>query len=75
MPTLFVIDRVKGDKRIQWEEQNKKDIAKAKRLFNQKLKDGWLAFGFKEGEKDGDMLRQFSEEYDRIIMQPPFAGG
>lgn len=75
MATLYVMDKIKGDKRIQWELGNKRDVNKAKKLFSQKIKDGFLAVGYKAGEKTGTVIKEFSEQFDRIVLQMPLAGG
>lgn len=75
MSVLHIIDKMHGDKRIQWEGDNKKDIGKIKRILREKLKAGWLAYGFKGDDKTGKQLRGFDPSFDRIVLQRPFAAG
>lgn len=75
MPMFHIVDKLKGDKRIHWEPDNKKDISKVKKLFDQKLKDGYLAYTFDEESKQARQIREFDETADRIVLQPPMGGG
>ena len=71
---LHIISQ-EGDKRIQWQPDDEKDIAKIKKLIQEKIKDGWLVYGFKAGKKIGTLLRGFDKAFDRIVLQQPFVGG
>jgi len=75
MAMLHIIDKVHGDKRIQWEPENKKDLKKVEKILKEKLKDGWLAYGYKVGKKIAEQIRKFDPSFDRIVVTPPFAGG
>lgn len=75
MAILHIIDPKLGDKRIQWQPDDKKDISKIKNLIEEKMKAGWLVYGFKAGDKIGKLMRGFDKAFDRIVLQEPFVGG
>lgn len=75
MPVLHIMTPFDGDKRVKWEKENKKDVKKVKRLFSEKIKDGFLAFGYMAGEKTGKIIKKFDEAFDRILLIPAPAGG
>jgi hypothetical protein len=75
MGTLHIIDKLYGDKRILWEPENKKDIEKAKKTFEEKIKEGWLAYGYKKGKAIAEQLFEFSTLFERIVLQQPMVGG
>ena len=73
MTHLHVMDPRRGDKHIQVE--NDKDLKKAERLFKKKLKEGFMAFGYKAGSRVAHAIRKFDKSFDRIVMGPAFMGG
>lgn len=75
MHVLEIMHNKLGDKKIFWEEDNKKDISKAEKLFKEKIKDGFMAFGYKAGEKLGKLIRGFDPTFDRIVLTPAPMGG
>lgn len=75
MAILHILDKQLGDKRIQWEPEDKKDVEKVKQMVQEKIKAGWLVSGFKAGQKVGTLLRGFDKAFDRIVLQEPMVGG
>lgn len=75
MPTLHIMDRMHGDKRLQWDVENKKDLKKIEDAFNEKKKEGFLAIAYEAGSKVGKLIHKFDETFDRIVMIPPMTGG
>jgi len=72
---LSVLDKLKGDKRVQWDKGNEQDVEKAKKLFDEKKKEGFMAWGYKKGLENPFLLHEFDEDCDRIVMTPPPIGG
>jgi hypothetical protein len=63
-----------GDMKISWNRENKKEVDAAKETFEQRIKEGWSAFGDKFGSK-GDKIKSFDEYAERIVLVPPISGG
>jgi len=74
MANLRVLN-VNGDDRVEWDAAVKDErMARARALFEAKLKDGWFAFET-EREGGGTQVRTFKPDADEIVLQPPIAGG
>jgi hypothetical protein len=63
-----------GDIKIQWNSENRKEVAVARELFDKRIKEGWSAFREKMGEK-GDKITVFDPDAERIILVPSISGG
>jgi len=76
MALMHIIDRMLGDKKIVWREDDKDSLKKAREIFKEKLMAGWLAFKIDpKNPKEGKMLRDFDEKAPKIILTPPVGGG
>ena len=65
-----------GDTRLIWDRSNRDEVDAARRMFNDlraKHFTGYRAEG-KEGKK-GEVIRDFDESAERIIMVPRMVGG
>lgn len=74
MAVLRVLNRY-GDERVEWDPAIADDrMRRARLLFEEKLKSGWLAY---EADRDGTgtQVRRFDREAEEIVLQPPIAGG
>lgn len=63
-----------GDTKISWDSRNEIEVAAAKETFEKRIKDGWSAFREKRGMQ-GDKIRFFDQDAERIILVPPISGG
>jgi len=61
---------------IEWKEEDPSTLDKAKKIFEEKLKQGWQAFI--KGVKDWEEIKEFDPKIDKILLLPsskPLAGG
>ena len=65
-----------GDTKLIWDSENEHEVANAKRTFEDLRAKGFLAYSVKgkRGEK-GEVIREFDETAERIILAPPMQGG
>jgi hypothetical protein len=64
-----------GDSRIQWDQSNQEEVAKAEARFNELKKKGFMAYSVnKKGDK-GTVLNSFDPTAERIIMHSQMIGG
>ncbi len=65
----------KGDVNISWDSENETEVSAAKKIFDEKIKEGWAAFAEKKLGGKGDRIRTFDPDAERIVLVPPIAGG
>ncbi len=63
-----------GDMRMSWSKDNKDEINAARKMFEEKIKEGWSAFADKDGCK-GEKIKTFDVDTSRIILVPQISGG
>lgn len=71
---MGVVDYMMGHKEHRWKEGDLDSIKEAERIFNEKVKAGWMAFKL-EAKKLGERITQFDPGLPRIMLLPPIAGG
>ena len=76
MAMLRIIDKFYGDKQLIWNADDKDSLRKAIDEFKARIGKGWLAFRVnpQDGTK-GEMIKDFDEKADKIVMTPPVVGG
>jgi len=72
---LHTMDR-DGDQRVMWDRGNADEVAAARRTFRDLTGKGYLAYKAvgKKGEQ-GEQIRQFDPDAERIILAKPLQGG
>ncbi len=65
----------KGDVKLSWSSDNEQEVSAAKKIFDDKIKEGWAAFAEKRLGGKGDRIRTFDPDAERIVLVPPIAGG
>ncbi len=65
----------KGDVNLSWNSENETEVTAAKKIFDEKIKEGWAAFAEKRLGGKGDRIRTFDPDVERIVLVPPIAGG
>jgi hypothetical protein len=72
---LCTLDR-SGDQRVMWDRRNEDEVASARRTFDDLRKKGYLAYRAegKRGEQ-GEQIREFDPDAERIILVKPSVGG
>lgn len=65
-----------GDTKILWSKDNEDEVDNARRTFNDMKKKGYTAFSVvgKKGEQ-GEQMRDFDPDAERIIFTKPAQGG
>jgi len=71
---LAVIDRT-GDTKTIWDSRNKDEVEAARAQFNALKAKGYLAYTVSKDGSKGEVIRDFDEKLEKIIMSPPMSGG
>lgn len=77
MGEMRIMAAAKGDDKLIWDSDDLIGINVAKKEFEAKLKQGYLAFKSEDigGQKRGEQIYEFDPNYERIILAPPMRGG
>jgi len=71
---LCILDS-SGDSRIQWNQSNPEEVAKAQLRFDELRKQGYLAYKVnKKGDK-GEVIDVFDPSAERILLHSAMIGG
>lgn len=71
---LAIMDET-GDSRIQWDKSDPSQVAKARARFDELKKKGYMAYSVsKKGGMD-EIINNFDENAERIIMHSQMIGG
>lgn len=72
---MHTLDRT-GDQRVMWDAGSKEEVAAARDTFDRLVKAGYLAYKAegKKGEQ-GEQIRKFDPDAERIILVRPHQGG
>lgn len=72
---MHTLDRT-GDQRVMWDSDNEDEVAAAERTFRDLTSKGYMAYKA-EGKRgtQGEQIRTFDSEAERIILVAPHAGG
>lgn len=71
---LAVIDST-GDTKTIWDSRNKDEVDAARAQFNALKKKGYLAYTVSKDGGKGEVIHEFDEKLEKVIMSPPMAGG
>jgi hypothetical protein len=65
-----------GDQRVMWDKNNDDEVAAARRMFEDLKDKGYMAYKAvgKRGDQ-GEQIRRFDPDAERIIMVRPVQGG
>ena len=64
-----------GDTKIVWDSENRKEIAAARKTYNDLKKQGFTAYSVKDSGKRKEIVHTFDPYAEKIILVPPMAGG
>jgi hypothetical protein len=72
---LHTMDR-DGDQRVMWDRGNADEVSAARRTFTDLTRKGYLAYRAvgKKGDQ-GEQIREFDPDAERIILAKPLQGG
>lgn len=72
--TLKVMAKGFGDKDRKYDPTNPDEVKKIKSYITKKLKEGWILYGGKAGQKDLDKIANVNDidnvDLDRFMMAP-----
>ena len=73
---MSALDRDAGDQRVMWDRENEDEVEAARRMFRDLTRKGYLAYKAtgKRGEQ-GEQIRDFDPDAERIILVKPNQGG
>ena len=76
---IMQIQGRRGDEPVVWDVEVKEEVDAAKEKFSELLLGGHLAFSVNpKGDPrgmQGELIREFDQDAERILMVPPLAGG
>jgi hypothetical protein len=72
---MHTLDRT-GDQKVMWDKDNEDEVESARRTFDDLTGKGYMAYKA-EGRKgtQGEQIRRFDPDAERIILVKPHAGG
>jgi len=73
--TMHTLDRT-GDQRVMWDADQREEVEAARATFDKLTKAGYMAYKA-EGAKgeQGQQIRKFDPQAERIILVKPHQGG
>lgn len=71
---LVVIDQT-GDTKVIWDSSKKEEVAAARKTFDDLKKKGYWAYSVKKNGEKGEVIQEFDEEAEKIILAPRMVGG
>lgn len=74
MGKLQIMDS-SGDKTVRWRKDRPDEVRRAKEQFDEHIGKGYLAYRQGKNGEDGELLRRFDKNAERIILAPPISGG
>lgn len=72
--SLRIIDST-GDTKLTWARSNDDEVANARKTFKRLKKQGYMAYTVKRGGDRGEVLNEFDENAQAMILVPPMVGG
>lgn len=76
MHTMRIMSPTHGDEHVPWDPADEKAVAKAKKKFDEAIKQGKLAYAVTEGKANkGEQIKEFVASLKEIIIVPMVAGG
>ena len=71
-----VLDPKAGDYKLLWDRTKPAEVEEARRTFDSLRKKGYTAFHVKGKDgSQGEVMREFDPDAERLIMTLPIAGG
>lgn len=64
-----------GHTRTTWDGENEAEVSAARAQFEQLTKKGYKAFRVKRDGGEGEPMKSFDPDAEKMILVPPVAGG
>lgn len=74
MGTMSVMDRT-GDYKVIWTKGQEAEVSAAKATFDDLIGKGYLAYSVDEKGDKNEIVREFNEDLEKLIMAPAPSGG
>jgi hypothetical protein len=71
---LRVMDRT-GDAKVIWDSTKPDEVAAAKDTYDSLKKKGYMAYAVKKNGDKGELIHEFDQEAEKIILAPRMVGG
>lgn len=71
---LEVID-LTGDTKVHWDKNKPAEVAMARASYDTLIEKGYKAFKLNSDGTQGEQIREFDPNAQRILLAPQFAGG
>lgn len=74
MGRLSILDET-GDTKVEWNPDNKEEVAAAKKSFEDYKDKGFKAYRQYDAGKPGTELKDFDKFAEKVLFVPPLKGG
>lgn len=74
MSELISLDKT-GDTKVTWDKRKEAEVAAAEAAFLALRKKGYTAYSMNERGDQGELIRAFDPNLERIMMVPQMQGG
>lgn len=71
---LIVLDQT-GDTKIIWDSDKAEEVDQARETFNKLKKKGYMAYKVNKKGEQGEVIREFDPDAEKMILAPQTVGG
>ncbi len=64
-----------GDLKVIWDSEKEVEVKAAKKQFDELTGKNYLAFSVKKNGEQGEKMKEFNPEAEKMIMVPMLRGG
>ncbi len=66
---------VDGDLKVIWDSEKEPEVKAAKKQFDELMAKGYLAFKVKRDGEQGEKMKEFNPDAEKMILVPMLKGG
>ncbi len=66
---------VDGDLKVIWDSEKEPEVKAAKKQFEELMAKGYLAFKVKKDGEQGEKMKEFNPDAEKMILVPMLKGG
>lgn len=71
---LIILDHT-GDTKLIWDPEKAEEVEHARKTFSEMKKKGYLAYRVNRKGDQGEVMKDFDETAEKMIMAPATVGG
>lgn len=71
---MTVLDKT-GDTKIVWDASKPDEVEAARQTFDRLRKKGYAAYSVKRNGDQGEVIREFDPQAEKVILAPQMIGG